>query len=122
MGKKTKKNGKKKGEKGAKNINAEIPAAPPTSSTPPDGAECWICLEQDDSASNNRLERDCSCRAAAGFAHFNCLLKYVKDKSESMYAAGDRIDFAKPWTVCPNCNQTYTGRLAIKLAKSLMDE
>jgi hypothetical protein len=127
-GEKTKKHGKKKcGKEGANNDPAPAPAPAAavtlavTSSTLPEGVECWICLEQDDPTNGNRLERGCSCRGVAGFAYFNCLLNYIKDKSESMYAAENYMDFARPWTRCPNCNQDYIGKLAIKLAKSLMN-
>lgn len=81
----------------------------------PEGASCWICLEEDDS-----IKRSCACRGvAAGFAHVGCLAKYAQTKMEEIYEEGaddDKANCTLYWRVCPNCNQKYTGDVRMELA------
>jgi hypothetical protein len=54
----------------------------------PNGASCYICLDEGPDEGGNSLVRDCSCRGdAMGFAHLSCIVKYAEQKSEQ---AADR--------------------------------
>ena len=74
------------------------------------GVSCWICLEEWVDEFCKPLRRDCSCRAASGFAHVSCLVKYAKSKPE-----------LEAWTECPSCKQSYQRKLALGLANELLE-
>jgi len=95
--------------------------APP----PPDGASCWLCLEEGPDDSGAPLVRNCSCRGSSGFAHLSCIIEYAgnttrqiihrgvptvgKDSATEVrnFATGYGDAFFK----CPNCKQDYQGDL-----------
>ena len=86
----------------------------------PEGASCWICLEDGPDETGAPLVRDCACRGDAGFAHLSCIVQYAQSTSNKN--AGKDIDkFFKPWEECPNCNQNYMGGVAIILAEKCVE-
>jgi hypothetical protein len=107
-----------------------------TSPTPiiPNGAICFICLEgddEDDTTTGEPLVRNCSCRGdSAGFAHMSCMVKYAEQKCKQAAAkpsfpapwgpCPDLMTFAEPWTICPNCKQSYQQQVAIDLSSSFV--
>jgi E3 ubiquitin-protein ligase DOA10 len=49
----------------------------------PDGASCYICLDEGPDEEGKPLVRDCSCRGdTAGFAHLSCIIEYAKQKKK----------------------------------------
>jgi hypothetical protein len=48
----------------------------------PDGASCYICLDEGCDDEGKPLVRDCSCRGSTGFAHLSCIVEYAKQKSQ----------------------------------------
>lgn len=87
----------------------------------PEGASCWICLEEDEDESGGQIKRSCACRGvAAGFAHVSCLAKYARTKMEEIHEDGaddDKANCALYWRVCPNCKQKYTGDVRRELVE-----
>ncbi|KAK1740074.1 hypothetical protein QTG54_009024 [Skeletonema marinoi] len=83
--------------------------------TPPDGASCWLCLEEGPDDSGAPLVRDCSCRGHSGFAHLPCLIQYAESKSRDLAERGAltlREFFQeKIFEQCPNCKQTFQGNI-----------
>jgi len=82
---------------------------------PPDGASCWLCLEEGPDDEGAPLVRDCSCRGHSGFAHLPCLVKYAERKSKDMIEKGlckitDMIE-ERVFEQCPNCKQAFQGDL-----------
>ena len=75
----------------------------------PADATCWVCLEPaGERRTRSRrceLQRGCSCRGSAGWAHFPCLLR-VTDQQEAL---------GKDGASCPMCKQQYTGELELAL-------
>ena len=81
----------------------------------PEGASCWICLEEGPDENGHPLMRNCACRGeASGFAHASCVAKYlaVEEKRKQVRNAED---------VCKNCNQPYQGDMALAVAKARLD-
>ena len=116
----------------------QITATSPTP-TIPNGAICFICLEGDDEDDTTTttttigepLVRNCSCRGdSAGFAHMSCMVKYAEQKCKQAAAkpsfpapwgpCPDLMTFAEPWTICPNCKQSYQQQVAIDLSSSFV--
>ena len=66
----------------------------------PEGASCWICLEEGPDEKSHPLMRNCACRGeASGFAHASCVAKYLviqEKKKQDRNLYGD---------TCKNCNQ-----------------
>eukprot|EP00984_Skeletonema_dohrnii_P010662 scaffold4179_cov71-Skeletonema_dohrnii-CCMP3373.AAC.3 len=83
--------------------------------TPPDGASCWLCLEEGPDDSGAPLVRDCSCRGHSGFAHLPCLVQYAESKSKDLAERGAftlREFFQeKIFEQCPNCKQSFQGNI-----------
>ena len=97
----------------------------PPSCTTPDGAACWLCLEEGPDDTGAPLVRDCSCRGYSGFAHLPCLIKYAESKSrdcverEGIQIAHHGIFFEeKFFSRCPNCKQSFQGDIAYDLTKA----
>jgi len=86
----------------------------------PDGASCYICLDEGPDEEGKPLVRDCSCRGdTAGFAHLSCIVKYAEQKSE--HAADlDRVAFATPWEECNNCKQPFQNQVALDLSSAFV--
>lgn len=84
----------------------------------PDGASCWICLDDGLDEEGKPLIRECSCRGNAGFAHLSCIVKYAKVKSER--AGRDMGAFEQYWETCPNCDQNYRGQVAQDLSSAFV--
>jgi tetratricopeptide (TPR) repeat protein len=66
-------------------------------------AECFICLE-----GHGLLLRGCACRGSAGFVHLSCMVTAAQ-------ANGAR------WHTCPTCEQRWTGRLKLAIARARYD-
>ena len=93
------------------------------SSTFPDGASCWLCLEEGPDDSGAPLVRDCSCRGHSGFAHLPCLVQFAESKSRDFIekkkrSANDDIFSEKLFTQCPNCKQSFQGDVYYDLTKA----
>ena len=69
----------------------------------PDGASCYICLDEGANEEGKPLVRDCSCCGdTAGFAHLSCIFEYAEQKSEQA-ADSDLVGFSfTPWEKCNN--------------------
>ena len=80
----------------------------------PEGASCWICLDEGPDEKGARLMRNCACRGeGSGFAHASCVgeylfLKYEKDGKISQ-------------DQCKNCNQPYKGDMALAVAEDRLE-
>eukprot|EP00985_Skeletonema_marinoi_P027709 scaffold23174_cov73-Skeletonema_marinoi.AAC.1 len=89
---------------------------------PPDGASCWLCLEEGPDDSGAPLVRDCSCRGHSGFAHLPCLVKYAESKSKDLAERGAHIMSntfdGKNFEHCPNCKQEYQNDLYYDMTKA----
>jgi hypothetical protein len=101
---------------------ASSSSSDPPSCTFPDGASCWLCLEEGPDDSGAPLVRDCSCRGHSGIAHLPCLIKYAESKSRDFVERGahvrsDIFDGAF-FDKCPNCKQTFQGDVAYKMTKA----
>ena len=84
----------------------------------PDGASCWICLEEGNDEAGNPLVRNCSCRGdSAGFVHLSCLIKYAEQKCRH---STNSSTFTAPWEICPNCNQHYQNDLALDMSNAFV--
>ena len=91
--------------------------------TIPDGASCYICLDDGPDEEGKPLVRDCSCRGDdAGFAHLSCIVKYAEQRSQQgtdKYDALDiMFDFVDPWHKCNNCKQPFKNRLSRDLSSA----
>jgi hypothetical protein len=91
----------------------------------PDGAACYICLEEKADEEGKPPVRDCSCRGdSAGFAHFSCLAIYAKQKCKDVRDGVDGVidgdAFCEPWKFCSNCKQPYQNQLALDLASAFV--
>jgi hypothetical protein len=89
----------------------------------PNGASCYICLDEGPDEAGISLVRDCSCRGdAMGLAHLSCIVKYAEQKSEQ---EADRSPaaltaFAEPWRMCPNCKQPYKSKLSLDVSSAFV--
>ena len=85
----------------------------------PDGASCYICLDEgcDD---EGKLVRDCSCRGSTGFAHLSCIVEYAKQKSQQDATSPTTKTFLAAWETCPNCNQLYQNQLSLDVASAFV--
>eukprot|EP00984_Skeletonema_dohrnii_P001536 scaffold486_cov148-Skeletonema_dohrnii-CCMP3373.AAC.17 len=85
------------------------------SCTLPDGASCWLCLEEGPDDSGAPLVRDCSCRGHSGFAHLPCLVQYAESKSRDLAERGAitlrEFFHEKIFEQCPNCKQPFQGNI-----------
>ena len=75
----------------------------------PEGASCWICMEEGPDEKGHPLMRNCACRGeASGFVHAPCVAQYlvIEEKKKGVEA----ID------ACKNCNQPYQGDMALAVA------
>eukprot|EP00984_Skeletonema_dohrnii_P001522 scaffold486_cov148-Skeletonema_dohrnii-CCMP3373.AAC.3 len=97
-------------------------AAEPPSCMPPDGASCWLCLEEGPDDSGAPLVRDCSCRGHSGFAHLQCLVQYAKSKTKDFAERGEltlsTMFVEKLFERCPNCKQEFQGDLYYDMTKA----
>jgi len=97
-------------------------AAEAPSCTPPDGASCWLCLEEGPDDSGAPLVRDCSCRGHSGFAHLQCLVQYAKSKTKDFAERGEltlsTMFVEKLFERCPNCKQEFQGDLYYEMTKA----
>lgn len=75
---------------------------------------CWLCLDAKH-GSEVPLRRDCSCRGGSGWAHFQCIVEYAKQKNEA-WNGEDPDEFIKPWKHCSGCHQLYQNELVVDLA------
>ena len=66
-------------------------------------AECFICLE-----ALGPLLRGCACRGSAGFVHLSCAVTAAQANSAR-------------WHTCPTCEQRWTGRLKLGIARARCD-
>jgi len=93
-----------------------------TSSMPPDGASCWLCLEDGPDDSGAPLVRDCSCRGHSGFAHLPCLVKYGNQMAEQalrkVEATGTVANMVDIFYKCPNCKQDYQNGILVEMKKA----
>ena len=102
----------------------ESPSSDPPSCTAPEGASCWLCLEEGPDDSGAPLVRDCSCRGHSGYAHLPCLIKYAESKSREFAERGicstndDKIFKEKFFRRCPNCKQEFWGDVYYEMAKA----
>jgi hypothetical protein len=89
----------------------------------PEGASCWLCLEEGPDDTGAPLVRDCSCRGHSGFAHLPCLIKYAESKSMEYVERGTccmhdgELFREKFFSQCPNCKQSFQGDIAYEMAK-----
>jgi len=69
-------------------------------------AVCWVCVEGSSRTRSHKLIRGCACRGTdAGFAHLSCLVESAKHDEDR-------------WTVCPTCQQHFTGNVRLGLARA----
>lgn len=93
------------------------------SSSVPDGATCYFCLDDCPDDAGQPLVRDCSCRGdSAGFAHLPCIIQYANEKSKQANAMSPvaLTAFAVPWKTCPNCKQPYKNKLSLNLTSAFI--
>ena len=87
----------------------------------PDGASCYICLDEGPDEAGKPLVRDCSCRGEAGFAHLSCIVKFAEQKSQQAADVDADLDvFTDPWYVCTNCKQPFRNRLSRDLSSAFV--
>ena len=88
----------------------------------PNGASCYICLDEGCDDEGKPLVRDCSCRGSAGFAHLSCIVEYAEQKSQQgqQDPTPPTKAFLAPWEMCPNCNQLYQNQLSLDLASAFV--
>jgi len=102
-------------------------ATPP----PPDGASCWLCLEEGPDDSGAPLVRNCSCRGSSGFAHLSCIIEYAENTARQIIQREERNSgvaeaavrdkaFIKAFFKCPNCKQEYQGGLKDDILKAFL--
>ena len=86
----------------------------------PDGATCWICLEEGPDDAGQPLMRGCACRGdAAGFAHVTCLAGYASRKSDDIHEKSPMLsNCSEPWVKCQVCKQPYTGEVKLELHRA----
>ena len=86
----------------------------------PDGASCYICLDEGPDEAGKPLVRDCSCRGdTAGFAHLSCIIEYAEQKSKQA-ADSDPTGFSTPWAKCNNCTQPFQNQVALDLSSTFV--
>ena len=86
----------------------------------PDGASCYICLDEGPDEAGKPLVRDCSCRGdTAGFAHLSCIIEYAEQKSKQA-ADSDPTGFSTPWAKCNNCTQPFQNQVALDLSSAFI--
>ncbi len=83
----------------------------------PDGASCYICLDEGPDEAGKPLVRDCSCRGTAGFAHLSCNIEYAEQKSKQADDS-DPADFATPWATCNSCKQPFQNQVSLDLSSA----
>lgn len=89
-------------------IQRESPVAP-------EGASCWICLEEGHDEKGHRLMRNCACRGeASGFAHASCVAKYLVQEDNKTGKRETKDN-------CKKCNQPYQGDMALAVAIARLD-
>ena len=90
----------------------------------PDGASCYICLDEAPDEEGRPLVRDCSCRGpGAGFAHLSCIVKYAEQKSKQTANIKGKLptsSFSEPWNDCPNCKQPFKNQLSLDLSSAFV--
>ena len=90
--------------------------------TVPDGAECYLCLDDRPDEAGKPLVRDCSCRGNAGVAHLSCLTMYAEQRSQKGSDKSDVFDvlndFIDPWHKCNNCKQPFKNSLSRDLSSA----
>jgi len=90
----------------------------------PDGASCYICLDEGPDEEGRPLVRDCSCRGdGAGFAHLSCIVKYAEQKCKQTANTGGELPmhrFSEPWDDCPNCKQPFKNQLSLDLSSAFV--
>ena len=91
----------------------------------PEGAACWLCLEEGPDESGAPLVRDCSCRGHSGYAHLPCIVKYAESRSRDFAerrtrggAYDDNIFKEKFFLKCPNCKQEFQGDIYNDMTKA----
>jgi hypothetical protein len=77
----------------------------------PDGASCWLCLNEGSDESEVPLVWDCSCRGSSGIAHLPFIIAYAEDTMK-------REAFAASFARCHNCKQKYQNDLSEDLSKA----
>ena len=86
----------------------------------PDGASCYIGLDERSDKAGKPLVRDCSCRGnTAGFAHLSCIIEYAEQKSKQA-ADSDLDGFFTPWDKCNNCNQDFQNQVSLDLSSAFV--
>ena len=90
----------------------------------PDGASCYVCLDEAPDEEGRPLVRDCSCRGpGAGFAHLSCIVKYAEQKSKQTANIKGKLptsSFSEPWDDCSNCKQPFKNQLSLDLSSSFV--
>jgi hypothetical protein len=83
----------------------------------PDGAMCYICLDDGLDETGKSLVRDCrSCRGDnAGFVHLSCIIQYAEQMSKQAKGR-DLSAFEELWKTCPSCKQPYQYQLSMDLS------
>lgn len=97
----------------------------------PDGASCWLCLEEGPDEEGAPLVRNCSCRGCSGFAHLPCIIKYAESMARQMLerrvmnailgeaaVMKSALSFANIFLKCPNCKQDYQDDIQAGMAKA----
>jgi hypothetical protein len=86
----------------------------------PDGASCYICLDEGPDEEGKPLVRDCSCRGdTAGFAHLSCIVEYAEQKCKQVVDS-DLTAFSTPWAKCNNCHQPFQNQVALDLSSAFV--
>ena len=86
----------------------------------PDGASCYICLDEGPNEEGKPLVRNCSCHGdTAGFTHLSCIVEYAKQKSKQ---AADLVlmGFFMPWEKCNTCHQPFQNQMALDLSSAFV--
>eukprot|EP00984_Skeletonema_dohrnii_P013938 scaffold5837_cov98-Skeletonema_dohrnii-CCMP3373.AAC.10 len=101
--------------------STNINVAPP----PPDGASCWLCLEEGPDDSGAPLVRNCSCRGSSGFAHLSCIIEYAENMARQIIggvanAAVREHGYIRAFFKCPNCKQDYQDDLKYDILKAFV--
>mmetsp|Transcript_50594 Transcript_50594/g.107778 ORF Transcript_50594/g.107778 Transcript_50594/m.107778 type:complete len:404 (+) Transcript_50594:122-1333(+) len=91
----------------------------------PEGAACYICLDDGLDEEGKPLVRDCACRGdSSGFVHMSCLVEYAREKSKlhSQHSWDNACfeHFEKHWCACPICDQEYQNQLSQDLGRAIL--
>lgn len=89
------------------------PAAAPRPALPHWMGECWVC--QEGAEGGETTHGGCACRGSAGLVHQHCLVQWADSEAAHRKLKDDS------WKVCPTCEQAFTGRVQLEMARALWE-